>query len=504
MIGQSHEKRIEVISRRESPSNNPVMLRYPTDINCEYLLDQSKHNRNHLSRGGRAMLQVASILKNNHDYSNVRLNFSASKPKSFCSQETVTNSSPVQQKCPKFDFEHNAGVSQAQNVAKHLKPVMQFLIQALEKDCKSGLLGSLPRQLERQAKISSKKAPVNYPQLNRELSGISLDEFKLRFGTSAIGSSTIQAYLDQCPKDEALAIGELFLNDYETLIRHQYMHSILRGVIGTHDELTHRVDKFCRRRFNSLATDEYASRILQRLVEHSPSFRKFSLKRLRNNSSLWLRSIAGMFVLSTCMKFSDPEEYSFVTNLLFSDTNQLINSKMMKRAVVSLIEAAPPHHLDLIFDLLDVRSNFFNYLSDKYMTYILIALLRRDYQPAIDMLVNSISSHYNVLITKCYFKLLANKLISVGSTHVLDAINNSLRALTYKDVCYREYKLDNIYYYMFMTLSTFTIEYNIDINNNNSKLYQYIYQLYTSQVMHHVDTYLKSCVYRCIECINSI
>ncbi len=381
-----------------------------------------------------------------------------------------------------------------------LAPVMQFIIEALNKTTTSEYLGSLPRHLDRATRLSLERPQPD--DLNKKLSQLRYQEFKSKYTLSASGSLAIQSYLDNCSKKEALVIGELILEDVEFLLTSKYGHCIIRSLIGVHIELTNRAANLCIIKFETMATNEFASRIMQKLVEHVNSFRLFSLKKFSIDNSLWLDSIPGLFVLAACMRHSHYSEYRFVTDLLFKDKSKLLSSKVMKRVLVSVVEASGDEELQYIFGYLNIQRKFKRYLEDKSMTYVLIAFMRSNFMPAVRLLANQIASNLKELISKSYFKLLANKLISVGSQHVLTAINESLIALdsvTLFNLCDGGRTLPYLYYYVFLAFSSFMTE----TLEGTKKLLNFAYELAnrlcTNPMMQKLDAQLSALLKWCLK-----
>lgn len=307
----------------------------------------------------------------------------------------------------------------------------------------------------------------------------------------------IQKYLDLCPKPQAIEVGDLVLNDFEFLSTHKFGHRIIKSMIGVHIELSNRVANYFALKFDKLATNEFASRIMQKLVDTSSAFRQYCLKRFSKNKSLWLLSIAGLFVLTSCMRSSQPEEYSFVTDAIFERYDNTIQSKNLKRVLVSVIESCNDELLDFIYRFLDMEDKIVYYFEDKFMTYILIAFMKRDYMPAIRLICRKIESDFKVLLSTTYFKLLANKMISVGTNEVLDSINFSLLQITdhqLAELCNEGQTISHIYYYAFLAISSFRTE-NIE---GNRRLLSFAYQLSVNPVLRKVGSRLTNALTRCL------
>ncbi len=380
---------------------------------------------------------------------------------------------------------------------KSLAPAMQLVIQVLAADMRYSFLGTLPRHLQRAVNSSANQPHPDVIKIGKEISHISYQEFKLKYLSTNAQVVQIQKYLDVCPKPQAIAVGELVLDHFESLVTHKFGHRILKPLVGVHVELSNRIANYIALKFEILVTNEFASRIMQNMVETSSAFRLFCLKRFSKNKSLWMYSIAGLFVLTSCMRNSNHHEYSFVTSLLFKNYNSTIECKTMKRVLVSVIESCDIELLDYIYVFLDMDNNLGHYFEDKFMTYILIALMKREYLPAIRLLSRKIEYQFKDLISTTYFKLLANKMISVGTDQVLDAINNSLLKISNEqlvDICDEGQSITNLYYYVFLTISSFRTE----IIEGNKRLLDFARSISKNPVMLKVDLRLPNAFSRCL------
>lgn len=395
----------------------------------------------------------------NHDSKNVRFNVAASEP---ISTKNYTKEDNLSELRTFFQGEESeTGLAVNTRTASCLAPAMRMIIGVLSTDKESMFLGSLPRHLERAARMPLESPQVNLEILAQELNHINYPKFKSKYLNSAEGANKMHAYLSNCSRAEAQVVGDLIKADLENLITQKFGHSIIRSLIGVNPELKNQATNLCVHNFCALAADEFASRVMQRLVEESGSFKMYALKRFYKNSSLWLRNVAGLFILTACMRCSDSHEYQFVIELLLSDPKKTLSSKIMKRALVSVIDACSYGDLNYIFGFLNINSGLMRYLEDKFMTYVLIAFMRRDYMPAVGMLARHISNNLKDLLAKRYFKLLANKLVSVGSEQVLEAINQSLVSISSQalfKLCDNGDNLLNLYYFTFLALSTFSPE----------------------------------------------
>lgn len=442
-----------------------------------------------------------------HDPENIRINIKAPSPtraelqfirldetKTFSNLEKYPQTLRVQ--------EPDLNMLATPKSTRNFGPVMHYIIEALGSGGDSSYLGSLQRHLKRDPKKSLDNSNIDFKALSEEIRSMNYVDFKHKYASSASGVSMISEYLSTCVKEQGIMIGELVKHDFEFLLSQRYGHLLIKSLIGIHQELTDRALDYCVRKFCILAADEFACKVMQRLVEESSLLRLYALKRFSKNSSLWLRNVGGLFVLTTCMKCSQVHEYQYVLDLLLKNPKKLVASKLMKRALVSVVEACPIKELDFIFELLHFDQNFIRYLDNKFMTYIMIAYLRRVYKPAIDMMVRHITTDFSELLSTRYFKLLANKLVSVGSDPVLEAINCSLLSIPSKvlfDLCDGGKKVSNLHYYVFLVFASFSTD-----NLDTKRFTEFASRLSANPFVSQMDKELAKILTDCLQTVYSI
>ncbi len=484
-----------------------------SDKNSEMLIGIFSHHQKHIdfryestiARGFSESLMSRKTL-NNLALENIRFNIGSYEP-TLNARILVTGDSirrnvngfePRQKDSNLVDMlKTDQNIFTFTGVVGALAPTMEYIVQYLNRADETMLIGAIPNHMAKNLRIPIEKARLNLANTSQELLNITYQEFKSKYASNVNGISKINAYLLTCSNAEKIIVGDLVKHDYEFLLSKRYGHTIIRSLLAVHPQITTDITNMCVTNFCTLSTNEYASRVMQRLVEISTSFRTYALKRFYKNNSLWLRSVAGLFLLTACMQYSEPAEYKFVIDLLLNDQKKLIQSKIMKRALVSVIDTCSHHELVYIYQFLHISSNFEKYLEDKFMTYIMIAFTRRVYIPIVNIISQKMANQFKELASKRYFRLLANKIVSVGNEEVVKRMNEGLLMISSANIyeaCDGGRNIFNLYYYIFLTISTFRTE----GEEETPKQVKFVKNLCIDPIVNLLDTTLVALLTKCV------
>lgn len=324
------------------------------------------------------------------------------------------------------------GLTISQHALQSLYQLLKQLVNDLKADEQSCFLGTLPKHLIRASRLATSAESQSIIDPN-SFFGITPIMFRERFVLDSTGSSQLELFLEQSGWAETY-VAELVAQDLEFLITHKFGNYILQKLMNVHNKLFRAVSEICHLQFTKLVTNEFSSRVMQNLVENSTEFRTFAIGVFKHKKHLWLKNIAGLFVLNTCMKKSEPESYKFVEDHVFANISNLESSKNLKRALVSLVDSTPISYHIRYAKALKLTENIPIWLNDKYLTYLLIAFVRCGYQPAWDALLELIRDSMPQLLKTRYLKLLLNKFISLEINGFLGPLHEALVRIKTNDI----------------------------------------------------------------------
>ena len=190
-------------------------------------------------------------------------------------------------------------------------------------------------------------------------------------------SMSLQAFISECSGELVITARKALLQHARTLIVHKFGSYVLQRLITRDSSSMEFISNLCQADFVNLMKDEFASRVLQLLIECSPQFRVQAIKNLKTHFFIALESGAASHLLKACIKNSTkPEELSFITQFM-EQYPALISSKLFRNVLMAYMQACSQVCLNRIAVLLRLEHRFLFYLNSKSFTSILFLLLER-------------------------------------------------------------------------------------------------------------------------------
>ena len=173
-----------------------------------------------------------------------------------------------------------------------------------------------------------------------------------------------------------------------------------------------KLEQYCKENINRLCSDEYASRVMQTLVEIRLSFRKCVLQWASENLKILLEALPSVFLLTAALiATQQPSELICVREkILSSCSKQFFQSRYFKRILMSFIDKCHFSDISSVCEVYRINQDFYLYLNDKFGAFILIAVIRRGFQLTTDLLFDSIREDIMGLYHTKFFKFVFYRL----------------------------------------------------------------------------------------------
>lgn len=269
-------------------------------------------------------------------------------------------------------------------------------------------------------------------------------------------SIRFQKYLEVCSERELARISRLFEPHYSELLVHRVGNYVLKKLVeldpvGTRDGLA----AFCLARFAVLARNEFASRVIQALIELCPSVRVFALKYFAENFTECLENTAVVFLVISAIRFSgQPSETAFIKETLKKNP-QLLGIKIFQRILVSYVQSCDEASLEEVSALIKPEVNLRRLLNEKFSTYIILTMLQRRVELITHVLFRSIKAGIEELFETKFFKLLISKIFELKDRELTEKISRELTALSSSQLFKLASKSTYFLFYLFITFSSF-------------------------------------------------
>lgn len=222
-------------------------------------------------------------------------------------------------------------------------------------------------------------------------------------------------------------IAKLTLPMIHSLICHHFGNYCLQKIIARDKGFRKETERYCLDHLRNLVYNEYSSRTMQTLAETSDSFRKAFLNFAAGDTKGISKRISYVFLVTSAVNCAKSEEE--LTPLLadfVKNRDRWLGKKYMKRVIVSLIQKSSNKTLHNIWDLFNLDSTIPDHFNDRYRVYIVVAFIKREFQPTIAALKESLSGDLGSVIQTSYFKLFCDIIFRNKITFITSIIFASL------------------------------------------------------------------------------
>lgn len=278
---------------------------------------------------------------------------------------------------------------------------------------------------------SSYRVPkkVDYPEtlISVDLKNLSSREL-WRLYTEDKSQSISMQYLIMEADDTVLRqIAKLTLPMIHSLICHHFGNYCLQKIIARDKGFRKETELYCLDHLRSLVYNEYSSRTMQTLVETSDSFRKAFLSFAAGDTKGISKRISYVFLVTSAVNCAKGEDEILpLLGDFIKNRERWLGKKYMKRVIVSLIQKSSNSTLSTISELFNRDSTIPDHFNDRYRVYIVVAFIKREFQPMITSLKDALSSDLGSVIQASYFKLFCDIIFRNKITHITSLIFESL------------------------------------------------------------------------------
>ena len=263
------------------------------------------------------------------------------------------------------------------------------------------------------------------------------DESLLDWSTrSKISSMSLQASIDGCSE---VCLDRLFgfaKNCLDLLVAHRFGSYLIQKLLVRDKRMSSLLTDYCQAYFNKLATDEYSSRIMQRLIELSPPFRKFAMLTFKSDLELYTKGVAaGFLVCAGVLHSQSEEERDVISNHIKKGSpHKILENKYFKKILVSYLSVCSDEKLDKLFVWLRFDKGLRYFLQDKHSCFILIKYLERHHQRSSAALLDSLKRKTLSIIRTKFFGYFIGQLVKKKETTVLCLeISETMRSVNSED-----------------------------------------------------------------------
>lgn len=204
---------------------------------------------------------------------------------------------------------------------------------------------------------------------------------------------------------------------------------MLQKIVEKDPKVRYAAEEICSKDFEQLCVDQFASRVIQSLIEMYENFRIFATDYFRQHVWKCIESMPAVYLLVAVIRLrKDDLEIDFVRKMIEDDYTQAIGSKHIKRVVVSYLIKVNEKSLPELFLLFKLRKkvNLVKLFNDKFMPYVFMTFVCKEFRPAIEMLTCYIEHNFRQLLKTKHFMFILMKVVTIGTFEDKTHEHNSL------------------------------------------------------------------------------
>ena len=223
-------------------------------------------------------------------------------------------------------------------------------------------------------------------------------------------SLAFQRYLYTVWMKPAPTFTAVITKHLEVLATHQYGNYVLQILSLRDPKIRNFVEETARMNFLQWLGNEYSSRLLQHLIELSPSFQWFVSTKFSLRFDLCRQDLSSLFVAIALIKSArDPGMLLFLDNYLQEKTQAALENRYMRRLIVFYCEKAPQATLDLIFrEMVDLFPPD-KLIRERTLVSILQGIMSRKHAAALALLEKLVKQRPEQLVKDGFFRFLIKK-----------------------------------------------------------------------------------------------
>lgn len=203
----------------------------------------------------------------------------------------------------------------------------------------------------------------------------------------------LQNYIDTCSEKCTQSLSKFARENIGKLMTHSIGNYTLQKLIKRDINFRKFMTKYCKSRFQQLSANEYASRVMQCLIENDSIFCSFALFCFRKNLDIYTQGFSSVFLVSVALKCASSEaERDIFGPRLIKNFKKVMAKKYFKRVLVSYISSCDSSSLPWVFNFITrVLQTSIEFLKDRYSTLMMLAFVERHFKPMEEMIIHNLT-----------------------------------------------------------------------------------------------------------------
>ena len=245
-------------------------------------------------------------------------------------------------------------------------------------------------------------------------------------------SMVLQSLAGNCSAECAAKLSLLVRYHDRKLICDRYGSYLVQAMVKRDPEVERVVEETSTQEFTSMVHNEYSSRVMQRLIEISDTFRTFVMESFKKHMGIFIQSVSACYLISVGILNSQSEsERDVVSGYLNNKTVSWHTNKYFKKILICYLSSCSEDKLNSMYKKLFRKRSLLWYLSEKYACLVLLKFIERNHKPTKELVYGKLEKDPFAIIRLSYFGFFIGELIRSNPVHGLGtAIFRRLTSMT--------------------------------------------------------------------------
>lgn len=189
----------------------------------------------------------------------------------------------------------------------------------------------------------------------------------------------LQVLLGQCSYACKATIQSVVSENMELLLVHRTGSYLVQKLLSEAGPcFTEKINNICQKEFNKLVSNEFASRVMQKMLEVNEAFKTSVLDRLKTDLSPYVKDFSAVFLVSGAVQAADTDkDRAFVKDTLAQNPKKWLINKYFKRVFVTYLQTCSLSDLADSYVLFKSGTSLFASLEEKYCSLVLLTFVER-------------------------------------------------------------------------------------------------------------------------------
>lgn len=223
-------------------------------------------------------------------------------------------------------------------------------------------------------------------------------------------SIVFQKYLYNAWNQGFITIRSAVLSNLEYLATHSLGNYVLQVLLLRDSQMRLSIEEACYRNFPMWKDNEYASRLMQCLLEVSSSFQYFVSRSFSRSPKGCAKNISCVFLTLALIRNCGNQNWlSFLREYVLAHAKTVLENRHMRRLIASLCEEATHEFLDLFLSKLCCNISLERIVREKSLASIFQTMVIRTNSQALGVFESLLKYRMDGLVASGFFKYLLRK-----------------------------------------------------------------------------------------------